>query len=311
MDGQGAGSCIVLGSAPSGPSFSVSASVMSSYVDRGGAGKEDLGELFMQFLTVLVKHISYLFCVGLLFEHKVGELIFKLTSNSPFKAIFSFFFTFAVPQVGYCHFDRTLEGKDHRRCLLQISKPAWPGWSACIHQPRGILCSSLRLGRTASEMEEMLMGVDMSSHMSSWYWTYSSIRFQPLFFGERAKVELSELVEFPLSWDMSWKRIQALLMGGILLNHSTAFPLRERWKKCSLDVSLVVPSAWVGGLAPVLLEVIASSSKRFLPAIARDSFYCKRQTALLSLQNSLSGSSSGFVNLLTVLRVMTTDLQNK
>ncbi|GKB64322.1 hypothetical protein Tco_0920508 [Tanacetum coccineum] len=67
----------------------------------------------------------------------------------------------------------------------------------------------------------------------------------------------------------------------------------------------------VSGLAPVLLEVDASSSKRFLPAIARDSFCCKWQATLLSLRNSLSGSSSGFVNLLTVLLVMMTDLQNR
>ncbi|GKE18878.1 hypothetical protein Tco_1426455, partial [Tanacetum coccineum] len=58
---------------------------------------EDLGELFMQFLTVLVKHISYPLRVGLLFEHKVGELVFKLTSNNPFGVILSFFFTFDVP----------------------------------------------------------------------------------------------------------------------------------------------------------------------------------------------------------------------
>ncbi|GKA58028.1 hypothetical protein Tco_0757216 [Tanacetum coccineum] len=56
----------------------------------------------------------------------------------------------------------------------------------------------------------------------------------------------------------------------------------------------------VGGLAPVLLEEDASASKRFLPAIGRDSFCYRRQAALLSLRNSLSGSSRGLVNLLTV-----------
>ncbi|GKD66062.1 hypothetical protein Tco_1308170, partial [Tanacetum coccineum] len=78
-----------------------------------------------------------------------------------------------------CNSLRTLEGKDHRRCLFRISIPTRLGWSACIHQPRRILCSSRILGRIASEMEEMLMGGDMSSHKSSWYWTYSSIRFHP------------------------------------------------------------------------------------------------------------------------------------
>ncbi|GJX38596.1 hypothetical protein Tco_0251899 [Tanacetum coccineum] len=77
----------------------------------------------------------------------------------------------------------------------------------------------------------------------------------------------------------------------------------------------------VENLVLVLLEEDASSST----AIARD-FPClfgweddwvlktggvgarMRQAALLSLRNSLSGSSRGFVNLLTVLRVMVTDL---
>ncbi|GJR91300.1 hypothetical protein Tco_0215311 [Tanacetum coccineum] len=60
----------------------------------------------------------------------------------------------------------------------------------------------------------------------------------------------------------------------------------------------------VDGLAPMLLEEDASASKRFLLAIARDSFCYRRQAALLSLRNSLSGSSRGLVNLLTVLCVM-------
>ncbi|GKA93239.1 hypothetical protein Tco_0815225 [Tanacetum coccineum] len=67
----------------------------------------------------------------------------------------------------------------------------------------------------------------------------------------------------------------------------------------------------VSGLVPVLLEEDASSSKRFLSAMARDSFCCRRQAALLRLQNYLSGSSRGFVNLLTVLRVMVTNLRNR
>ncbi|GKG52987.1 hypothetical protein Tco_0550099, partial [Tanacetum coccineum] len=32
-------------------------------------------------------------------------------------------------------------------------------------------------------------------------------------------------------------------VGGILSNHSAAFPLREKWKKRGLDVSLVAPLA--------------------------------------------------------------------
>ncbi|GKB24292.1 hypothetical protein Tco_0863693 [Tanacetum coccineum] len=67
----------------------------------------------------------------------------------------------------------------------------------------------------------------------------------------------------------------------------------------------------VGGLGLVLLDEDASSSKRFLPAIARDSFLCDLKAALLSLRNSLLGSSRGYVNLLTVLRVMVTDLRDR
>ncbi|GJS63681.1 hypothetical protein Tco_0678245 [Tanacetum coccineum] len=107
----------------------------------------------------------------------------------------------------------------------------------------------------------------------------------PLFFGEKVEAELSKLVEFPtvvLGYVIVKYLYQKPFLG-ILSNHSAAFPLRERWKKRSLDASLVVPSAWVGGLDPMLLEVDASSSKRFLPAIARDSFSCKRQVVLLSL----------------------------
>ncbi|GJX13716.1 hypothetical protein Tco_0205474 [Tanacetum coccineum] len=170
--------------------------------------------------------------------------------------------------VGYRCSDRTSEGNDDRRCLPRISKLARPGWSACIHQPRGILRSSCRLGRITSEMEETLMVGDMSSHRS-------------------------------------WKRVQALLMS------SSSPCLNRRIKSLRDEGENVHVRFWEGlALTPVLLEVDVSSSKRFLPAIARDSFYCRWQAALLNLQNSLSGSSSSFVNLLTVLRVMMTDLQN-
>ncbi|GKA24689.1 hypothetical protein Tco_0710722 [Tanacetum coccineum] len=43
----------------------------------------------------------------------------------------------------------------------------------------------------------------------------------------------------------------------------------------------------VDGLVPMLLEEDASSSKRFLPAMARDSFRCRCQAAFLLFQNSL------------------------
>nr|GEV96572.1 hypothetical protein [Tanacetum cinerariifolium] len=66
--------------------------------------------------------------------------------------------------------------------------------------------------------------------------------------------------------------------------------LLQKWKKHSWVVTCrpTYRLGEVGGLTPVLLEVDASSSKRFLSAIARDSFCCRRQAALLRLQNSLS-----------------------
>ncbi|GJX96181.1 hypothetical protein Tco_0351979 [Tanacetum coccineum] len=109
-------------------------------------------------------------------------------------------------------------------------------------------------------------------------------------------------------------KVGALVLGVLL------FPIAERiWENCrpidhlgigrilqfdSTPLLRMSRFERVGGLVPVLLEEDASSSKRCLPAIARDSFCCRRQAVLLSLRNSLSGSSGGFVNLLTVLRVM-------
>ncbi|GJY10132.1 retrotransposon ORF1 [Tanacetum coccineum] len=74
------------------------------------------------------------------------------------------------------------------------------------------------------------------------------------FFGERVEVELSELVEFPT---VVLGYIQALLMG------SSSPCLNRRIKSQRAEVL-----RGVGGLGPVLLDEDASSSKRFLPAIA-------------------------------------------
>ncbi|GJR36963.1 hypothetical protein Tco_1212647 [Tanacetum coccineum] len=122
----------------------------------------------------------------------------------------------------------------------------------------------LSMGCIAFEMEETLMKGDGSSYRSSWYWTYSSIRIHP---------SSSALLMVLLSPCLN-RRIMSLRaeVGGILSSHSAAFPLREKWKNLNLDVSLVDSSTWVGGLGPVLMDEDASSSKRFLLAIARESF---------------------------------------
>ncbi|GKB50151.1 hypothetical protein Tco_0900904 [Tanacetum coccineum] len=142
----------------------------------------------------------------------------------------------------------------------------------------------------ASEIEETLDG-NKSSHRSSWYWTYSSIRFHSSSL-VRVEAELCELIELHTM-------VQEYVIVKDLYQKTFLYPMMG---------DLFDQGRGVGGLVPVLLEDDASLSKRFLPAIARDSFCCRRQAALLSLRNFLSGLSRGFVNLLTVLRVMVMDI---
>ncbi|GJZ23536.1 hypothetical protein Tco_0560995 [Tanacetum coccineum] len=87
------------------------------------------------------------------------------------------------------------------------------------------------------------------------------------------RLDIGHILQFDstlLLW--SWKRVQALLMG------SSSPCLNQRIKSLRDEVL-----GGVGSLTLLLLEFDASSSKRFLLAIARDSFYCRRQAALLSL----------------------------
>nr|GEU71728.1 hypothetical protein [Tanacetum cinerariifolium] len=114
---------------------------------------------------------------------------------------------------------------------------------------------------------------------------------------EGAEAELGELIEL-LAVDPRYVIVKDLNQKPFMypmVSHSAAFPVREKWKNLNLDVSLVALSAFgkviefwkpeefgrecscrvlggVGSLASVLLDEDASSSKRFLPAITRDSF---------------------------------------
>nr|GEU87588.1 hypothetical protein [Tanacetum cinerariifolium] len=135
---------------------------------------EDLGEFLMHLLTVLVKYFSYPFSVEFLLEHEVGEFVFKLASNNPFRM-------------------------------------------SC---------------------ETTILPVRSVRRMIG-FWTPEELRHE-----------------------------------------------------CSRKVL-----RGVGDLVSALLEEHASSSKRFLPAMARDSFRCICQAAFLHLLNSLSGSSRGYINL--------------
>ncbi|GJU77771.1 hypothetical protein Tco_1274841 [Tanacetum coccineum] len=160
MDGRGAGSCIMLGFAPSGPSFSVSPSMRLSVASCGGSRKGGSCVLIPD-LVVMAKVGALGSGVSLLL---IDDRIWEYCSSN---------------SIRYCRSDRILGGKDHCRCLLQTSIPARMGCSTHIHQPHGILRSNRKSGYIASEIEETLMKGDGLSQRSSWYWTYSSILFHP------------------------------------------------------------------------------------------------------------------------------------
>ncbi|GJX48357.1 hypothetical protein Tco_0273547 [Tanacetum coccineum] len=114
MDGRGAGSSIMLGSAPSGPSFLVSPSVKLSVVGRGGAGKGGSYVLILE-LVVMAKfgasgsRVSLLLIVESIWEYCSRNSLRCWTSISP------------IPFA-------TSERKGHRRCLPRISIPARPAF---------------------------------------------------------------------------------------------------------------------------------------------------------------------------------------
>nr|GEV22907.1 putative reverse transcriptase domain-containing protein [Tanacetum cinerariifolium] len=173
---------------------------------------EDLGELLKNLLTVLVENFSYPFHVEFLLEHKVGEFVFKLSSNNPFRF-----------------------WKRIQALLMDSLVP-------CLN--RRII--SLRMPRES---------------------TILPVR------------SVMRMIGF-------WKP-------------------KDLGQECSRKVLIRVSD-----LVPVLLEEDASLSKTFLPAMARDSFCCRRQAALLCIRNSLLGSSRGFVTILMVLSVTVTNLRN-
>ncbi|GJT60527.1 hypothetical protein Tco_1004060 [Tanacetum coccineum] len=170
----------------------------------------------------------------------------------------------------YRHYDRTLEGKGHRRCILRTSIPA----------RRVVMLTFISvIGSSAIIANQIVFRLKWKKR--SWM-----VAVRPTDRPGTGRILLIDFIPLP--------------------RHSAAFPLRETWKKRSLDVSLMALSAYVGestiipvcsvgrvigfwkpeelgrecsckvlrvvgGLAPVL-EKDASSSKRFLPAIARDLF---------------------------------------
>ncbi|GKD11071.1 hypothetical protein Tco_1190756 [Tanacetum coccineum] len=100
MDGRRAGSCVMLGSALSGPYFLFSPSVKLSVAGRGGAGKGGSCVLIPDLVVMAKVGASSLGVSLLLIVESIWE---------------------------YRRSDRTSEGKGHRRCLPRISIPARPG----------------------------------------------------------------------------------------------------------------------------------------------------------------------------------------
>ncbi|GKB51406.1 hypothetical protein Tco_0902159, partial [Tanacetum coccineum] len=134
MDGRGTGSCIMLGSAPSGTSFSVSPLVKLSVAGRGGVGKGG-SYVLIPDLVVMAKVGASGSGVSLL---SIAERIWEYCSRNSLRCWTSISSILFV----YCRSSRTLERKDHCRGLLQTSIPARMGCSAHIHQPHGILRSN-------------------------------------------------------------------------------------------------------------------------------------------------------------------------
>ncbi|GJX96471.1 hypothetical protein Tco_0352269 [Tanacetum coccineum] len=247
MDGRGTSSCIMLGSAPSGPSFLVSPSVRLLDVDRGGAGKGGSWVLTPD-LVVMVKvgssssGVSFFLIVERIWENCSCNSLRCWSSISLIPFAWDFGIVILIePQKG--------------RIIVDVS-----------------LGQAYLLGHVGLLAFIILVG--SSIVVTDWIWVALLPKWKKR------------------SWVVTCHPTNSLGIGHILQFDSTP---------------LIRVLGGVGGLAPVLLEEDASATKRFLPAIARDLFCCRRQAALLSLQNSLSGSSRGLVNILTVLRVMVVD----
>ncbi|GJU57532.1 hypothetical protein Tco_1235298 [Tanacetum coccineum] len=218
MDDQGMGPCVVLCFPPSGFSFLVFPLVKLSIAGLGGARKGGSRVLILDQVVMARVGASGL---GVLLL-SIAERILEYCSRNPLRCWTSM----------YHHFDRILEGKDHRRCLLQISIPTRMGDLVHIHRPHGILRSNRISGFIAFEMEETFMEGDGSSHRSSWYQTYSLILFDPSSSNPFLYPMMRHLFDQVLETDPC-----------TLDSHSATFPVRGKWKNLNLDVFLIAPSA--------------------------------------------------------------------
>ncbi|GJR08253.1 hypothetical protein Tco_0790905 [Tanacetum coccineum] len=183
-------------------------------------------------------------------------IVEKIWKNCPSFPSFHLYFFMA----GHHRSDRTSERKGRHRYLPQISIPAQLGYLV-LETDRGTLDG---LAGPLSESED---------HISK---------------GQRASRQ-KEIIK-----ESRYELIPCHNLGGGMSRESMILPIRsigrmirfwkpeELGRECCRKVL-----RGVGGLVLVLLEEDASSSKWFLPAMARDSFCCRHQAALLRLWNSL------------------------
>nr|GEX14959.1 hypothetical protein [Tanacetum cinerariifolium] len=134
----------------------------------------------------------------------------------------------------------------------------------------------LNVAFTTSKIKEMFMDGDGSSYKSSWYWTYSSIRFQPsssTLLYSMMRVLSGQVLEMDSGAFDGF--VGPLLELKDLISKERVGRMIGFWKPAELgrECSRKVLRG-VDGLALTLLEEDASSSKRFLPAMDRDLFCC-------------------------------------
>ncbi|GJW74474.1 hypothetical protein Tco_0133844 [Tanacetum coccineum] len=244
MDGRGAGSYVMLGSAPSDPSFSVSPLVKLSVAGRGGTGKGGSCVLIPD-LVVMAKVGASGSGVSLLL---IVERNWEYCSCNPMR---------------YRYSDRILKGNDHCRCLLQTSILALIGCSTYIHQPHGILHNNLKSVKVALLLRWKRHSWRVMVHPKDRLGTElletdpgTSDRFFVPLLNQRIKslrVEMSH---------------ESTILPVCLVGMAIGF-----WKSENVGREILCKVLeGVGGLGPMLLDEDASSAKRFLPEIARDSF---------------------------------------
>nr|GEW91555.1 hypothetical protein [Tanacetum cinerariifolium] len=117
MDGQGTGSCTMLGSSPSRLSFLISPLVRLSDVGLGEAGKGGSRVItpdmvVMEKVSALDLGVSLSLIVKRIWENCSCNSLWCWSSIFPIPFAWDFF-----SSIKYRRFDKTSEGKDHRRCL--------------------------------------------------------------------------------------------------------------------------------------------------------------------------------------------------